>query len=128
MSETFQNLGKPEFRAAAPAARPADSPATGHTVPEPLGPGDAEYMRTALEQGYARRGRPVEPAEQQQLTEAASDYLAELDDAVRGRVKAKEFRLIYEKFDVTLPDALEVAAIAANRRRARRRLHRQGKI
>lgn len=128
MSETFQNLGRPEFRAAAPAARPADSPSTGPGVPEPLGPGDAEYVRTALEQGYARRGRPVDPADQQQLTEAANDYLAGLDDSVRGRIKAKEFRLIYEKFDVTLPNALEVAAIAANRRRARRRLHRQGKI
>lgn len=128
MSETFQNLGRPEFREAAPAARPADSPSTGPGVPEPLGPGDTEYVRTALEQGYERRGRPMDPTEQQQLTEAASDYLEGLDDSVRTRIKAKEFRLIYEKFDVTLPNAMEVAMTAANRRRARRRLHRQGKI
>lgn len=128
MSETFQNLGRPEFREAAEAVRPADSPSTGSGAPEPLGPGDTEYVRTALERGYARRGRPTDPTDQQQLAEDASDYLAALDDSVRGRIKAKEFRLIYEKFDVTLPNALEVAAIAASRRRARRRLHRQGKI
>lgn len=124
MSETFQNLHNDDNRENANVMRPADS--KNHL--EPLGPGDTEFARTALERGYAWRGVPLSPVEQQQLAEEADTYLAEMDERVRPRIKAREFRKIYEKFDVTLPNALEVAAISANRRRARRRLHREGKI
>lgn len=124
MSETFQNLHNDDNREGARALRPTDSP---HSL-EPLGPGDTEFARTALERGYAWRGVPLSPTDQQQLAEEADDYLADLDERVRPRIKAREFRKIYEKFDVTLPNALEVAAISANRRRTRRRLHREGRI
>lgn len=124
MSETFQNMHNDAGREGARNLRPTDFPG----APAPLGPGDAEYARTALERGYAWRGVPLSPTEQQQLAEEADDYLAELDERVRPRVKAREFRKIYEKFDVTLPNALEVAAIAASRRRTRRRLHTKGKL
>lgn len=124
MSETFQNLRHDDNREGAGHLRPADYP----NAPEPLGAGDSEFARTALERGYAWRGVPLSPVDQQQLTEEADDYLANLDERVRPRIKAREFRKVYEKFDVTLPDALEVAAIAATRRRTRRRLHREGKL
>lgn len=123
---TFQHL-PPEFREAAPRVRPRDR-SRSTPPPPPLAPGEHEYERSAVELGYELRGHGVDPALREELTQEANDYLASLSPRNQRAIKAKEFRKIYERFDVTLPDALEVATIAATRRRARKRLHDQGRM
>ena len=121
---TFQHL-PPEFRQAAPRVRPRDR---ARATPPPLAPGEHEYERSAVELGYELRGHGVDPALREELTQEANDYLASLPPRDQRAIKAKEFRKIYERFDVTLPDALEVATMSASRRRTRKRLHDQGRI
>lgn len=121
---TFQHL-PPEFREAAPRVRPRDR---STNTPPPLAPGEHEYERSATELGYELRGHGVDPALREELTQEANDFLASLPVRDQRAIKAKEFRKIYERFDVTLPDALEVATMSASRRRTRKRLHDQGRI
>lgn len=123
---TFEHIPDPQFREAVGRLRPRDREPS--TPPAPLAPGEHEYERSATELGYALRGRAVDPAEREELTQEANEFLSSLPVRGQRAIKAKEFRKIYERFDVTLPDALEVAAMAASRRRTRRRLHQQGRI
>lgn len=122
---TFQHIPDPEFREAAPRVRPRDR---ATPTPPPLAPGEHEYERSAAELGYELRGHGVDPALREELTQEANDYLASLSVRDQRAIKAKEFRKIYERFDVTLPDALEVATMSASRRRTRKRLHDQGRM
>lgn len=122
---TFQHIPDPVFREAAARLRPRDR--EPRTLP-PLAPGEHEYERSATELGYELRGQPLDPVTRQELTQEANDFLSALPAHGQRAVKAKEFRKIYERFDVTLPDALEVAAMSARRRRTRKRLHQQGRL
>lgn len=125
---TFQHIPDPVFREAAAKMRPRDGAREPKTPPAPLAPGEHEYERSACELGYEMRGHGVDPELREELTQEANDFLAGLPLRNQRAIKAKEFRKIYERFDITLPDALEVATMAASRRRARRRLHREGRI
>lgn len=122
---TFQNIPDPVFREAVGKLRPRDTP---KGPPAPLAPGEQEYERSAIELGYELRGGGVTPAERAELTQEADEFLAALPLRNQRAIKAKEFRKIYERFDVTLPNALEVATMSASRRRARRRLHEKGAL
>ena len=122
---TFQHIPDPVFREAAARLRPRDR--QDRALP-PLAPGEHEYERSAAELGYELRGQPLDPTVRQELTQEANDFLSALPARGQRAIKAKEFRKIYERFDVTLPDALEVAAMSASRRRTRKRLHQQGRL
>jgi len=122
---TFQHIPDPVFREAAGRLRPRDTPGAPTA---PLAPGEHEYERSAFELGYELRGHGVDPVTREELTQEANDFLAGLPLRNQRAIKAKEFRKIYERFDVTLPDALEVATMSASRRRTRKRLHDQGRI
>ena len=123
---TFQSIPDPVFREAVGKLRPRDREPS--TPPAPLAPGEQEYMRSATELGYELRGQGVDPVLREELTQEANEFLAALPMRNQRAIKAREFRKIYERFDVTLPDALEVAALAASRRRTRKRLHDQGRM
>lgn len=123
---TFQHIPDPVFREAVGRLRPRDR--EPNTPPAPLAPGEHEYERSAFELGYELRGHGVDPATREELTQEANDFLAALPLRNQRAIKAREFRKIYERFDVTLPDALEIATMSAARRRTRKRLHDQGRI